>query len=676
MKSRKVSRLMGALQKFGPAIILVIAVIPIGGMLLGLGTMMQNQSFIEVLPFLESRVVLSIASLLTSIGNLILGNLHIMFAIAVAEGLSDHDGVAGFSGALGFLVFNTVIGNVMGITAETVAENSNMYTTILGIPTLQTGVLGGVAVGLLTAFIYKKFKNVKLPEALAFFQGKRFVPIVMTIAATILAIPFIIFWPMIQEGILALGVMTTSSVNPVALWLYGVLNRLLIPFGLHHLIYPITYFQLGTYTTLAGEVVHGDVNIFLAQMADGVDITAGTFCGGCYLFPAFCVAAALAITKVAKPENRNKTLGLFSAGILTIILTGITEPIEFVFLFTCFPLYIIHSLFMALSFPILNALGIHVGSTFCGGLMDLLIYGVFQNAPRWWLIIPLNGIVGVIYYFIFKYIIIKFDFKTPGREDEEIMQSNFVQSADELAVRILETLGGKENITSLDACATRLRVELKSLKGIDKNSFVAMGASGVIEVGNGLHIVFGTQAASIKEQVKAVMEGKAVVKPDGKKKIRKAANNTNEEIISPMSGRIMKLSDTPDETFASGMLGIGFAIEPDAPEVVSPIDGQITSVFPTKHAICIESDKGEKIMLHLGIDTVKLEGKPFDVQVKEGDKIKAGELLAQIDLEEIKKASSIISPIVFIDKSDYEIILNKSGNVKAGDKGIVSFRKK
>lgn len=233
-----------------------------------------------------------------------------------------------------------------------------------------------------------------------------------------------------------------------------------------------------------------------------------------------------------------------------------------------------------------------------------------------------------------------------------------------------------ESITSLDACATRLRVELKSLKGIDKNSFVAMGASGVIEVGNGLHIVFGTQAASIKEQVKAVMEGKAVVKPDGKKKIRKAANNTNEEIISPMSGRIMKLSDTPDETFASGMLGIGFAIEPDAPEVVSPIDGQITSVFPTKHAICIESDKGEKIMLHLGIDTVKLEGKPFDVQVKEGDKIKAGELLAQIDLEEIKKASSIISPIVFIDKSDYEIILNKSGNVKAGDKGIVSFRKK
>ena len=203
-----------------------------------------------------------------------------------------------------------------------------------------------------------------------------------------------------------------------------------------------------------------------------------------------------------------------------------------------------------------------------------------------------------------------------------------------------------------------------------------MGASGVIEVGNGLHIVFGTQAASIKEQVKAVMEGKAVVKPDGKKKIRKAANNTNEEIISPMSGRIMKLSDTPDETFASGMLGIGFAIEPDAPEVVSPVDGQITSVFPTKHAICIESDKGEKIMLHLGIDTVKLEGKPFDVQVKEGDKIKAGELLAQIDLEEIKKASSIISPIVFIDKSDYEIILNKSGNVKAGDKGIVSFRKK
>lgn len=668
MKSNKGTKILSALQKFGPAMILVIAVIPIGGVLLGLGTMMQNENFIEVIPFLENGVIASIASLLTTIGNLILGNLHIMFAVAIAEGLSEHDGVAAFSGALGFLVFNTAIGNIMGITAETVAADSNMYTTILGIPTLQTGVFGGVVVGLATAFIYKRFKNTKLPAALAFFQGKRFVPIIMVLAAIVLAIPFVIIWPVIQEGILALGELTTSSLNPVALWLYGVLNRLLIPFGLHHLIYPVTYFQLGTYTTLAGETVNGDLNIFLAQMADGVDITAGAFCGGCYLFPAFCVAAALAIAKTAKPENRKKTLGLFSAGIVTIILTGITEPIEFVFLFTCFPLYVIHSLFMALSFPILNVLGVHVGSTFCGGLMDLLIYGVFQNAPRWWLIIPLNIVIGVIYYFIFKFIIVKFNFKTPGREDEEVQKIEAVQDVDELAVRILEKLGGKENIISLDACATRVRVQLKSKKGIDKNSFVELGANGVIEVGDGLQIVYGIQAAAITEQIKAAMNRDTNVK--------KAKNTDEEEIVSPLSGKLVELKDTPDETFSSGMMGIGFAVEPDAPEVVSPVDGRIISIYPAKHAICIRSDRGKEIMLHLGIDTVKLEGRPFNVKVKEGDRVKAGQLIETIDLEEMKKAKSTVSPLIFMEMDDYEVVIQKTGYVKAGDKNIVKIVKK
>lgn len=674
MEKSKGSSFFSKLQKFGPTMMLVIAIIPIGGLLLGLGVFLQNETFIADVPILGSTVVYSFSTFIRAVGNMIIGNLHILFAIAVAEGLSEHDGVAGFAATVGFLSMNTVIGSVLGLTAENIV-GSTLYTTVLGMPTLQMGVFGGILIGLLVGFLYKRFKSVKFPQGLAFFQGKRFVPIITVFGAMVLGIILSFVWPPIQSGIIALSTSIGDTNNPVTLYIFGLGNRLLIPFGLHNLWYPVFYFQLGTYTNLAGEIIVGDLNIYLAQLADGVPITAGLTSGGCYLFPGFCIAAALAITKMAKPENRKKTLGLFTAGIITIIFTGITEPIEFVFLFTCFPLYIIHAFFMALSFPILCLLNIRVGSTFCGGLMDWIVYGVLQNSPGWQWIIPLNIIVGIVYYFIFKFLIKFFNFKTPGREDDVVEVAKELEDEDILAAHVLKELGGKENIMALDACATRLRVTVKSNKNINKNTFNKLGASGTMQSGNDLQIIFGTQAAFLKEQIIAIMDGRTVGNVTFAKSMKTSA--ISEEIILPLSGEVIELNQVPDNIFAEGMMGCGFAVKPSDGAVFSPVNGRIDNVFPTKHAISIMSDEGKEILIHMGVETVKLNGEPFKILVESGELVEAGKKIAEMDLAKIEKAaSSTITPVVFTNMDEMTVILDKKGNLKAKTKGFMHFQKK
>lgn len=671
--TRRKSRLFSILQNFGPTMMMVIAIIPVGGLLLGIGVFMQNETFMKDIPFLASGPVFAFSTFIRSVGNMIIGNLHILFAVAIAEGLAEHDGSAAFSAVVGFFTMNTVIGSVLGLTAENIGD-STLYTMTLGMPTLQMGVFGGICIGIMVGVLYKKFKNVKFPQAISFFQGKRFVPIITVVGAMMLGVVFSLIWPSIQSGILTLSRTVGDTTNPVALYLFGLGNRLLIPFGLHNLWYPVFYFQVGEWVNAAGQTIVGDLNIYLAQLADGATITHGLTSGGCYLFPGFCIAASLAITKMAKPENRKKTFGLFSAGILTIIATGITEPIEFVFMFTCFPLYVIHAFFMALSFPILCLLNIHVGSTFCGGLMDWIVYGVLQNSPGWQWIIPLNILVGVIYYFIFRFLIKKFNFKTPGREDDVVELEEF-QNEDALAARVLEELKGKENILKLDACATRLRVTVKSRDGIQPDVFKVLGASGTMQNGNDYQIIFGTQAAFLKEQIKAIMDGKTISHKE--KKDLKQISDIEEEIVSPITGRIIPLNQVPDKVFAEGMMGCGFAIIPEDGKVCSPVNGQINSVFPTKHAISIISDAGKEVIIHMGMDTVKLQGKPFEILVENGQLVEAGQDIAVMDLGEIEKnAPSTITPVVFSNMTEYDVELDKSGKVKKAEKNILHFANK
>lgn len=673
MDKTKSSKIFSVLQNFGPTMMMAIAIIPLGGMLLGIGVFMQQADIMEAVPFLASAPVFAFSSFIRSVGNMIIGNLAILFAIAVAEGLSDHDGAGAFAAVVSYLTMNTVIGTVLNIDADALASSS-LYTTSLGMNTLQMGVFGGICVGIMVGILYKKFKNTKLPAAISFFQGKRFVVIVSVFGAMILGVIFCLIWPPIQNGIISLSGTVADTTNPVALYIYGLVNRLLIPFGLHNLWYPIFYFQTGTWVNEAGQTIVGDLNIYLAQLQEGSTITHGLTSGGCYLFPGFCIAAAFAIANCAKPENRKKTLGLFMGGIGVIALTGITEPIEFVFMWTCFPLYIIHSFFMALSFPILCLLDIHVGSTFCGGLMDWIVYGVMQGSPGWIWIIPLNVIVGVIYYFIFKFLITKFKFKTPGREDEVVVMAEEYKDEDVLAAAIIKELGGKENIRKLDACATRIRATVLDKSIVDKNAFKTLGANGVMQNGNDFQIIYGTEAAYIKENMKAIIDGKTLSKEQRALSRKKIADVTDEEIVIPINGELLTLQEVPDKIFAEEMMGTGFAINPSDGIVVSPVNGTIDNIFPTKHAIGIVSDQGKEIMIHLGVDTVKLEGEPFEVLVKTGEIVEVGQKIVKMDLDFIsQKAPSAISSIIFTNMPEYKVELCKKGKVKAKDKDFMHF---
>lgn len=664
------SKLLDSLQKFGPAMLPVIALIPVGGLLLGLGVMMQNPTFIETLPVLESGGLQLIAGLFSTIGNLIIGNLPIIFACTVSFGLCNQDGIAALSGVVGYLTFISALGYLKGITAENVGA-SNSTATILGIPTMQTGVFGGIIIALLVAFIYKKFSNITLPKAFSFFQGKRFVALITVAASILLAVVFLFIWPPVQNGIEFFSEKVVSSGSPFGLFIYGIVNFLLVPFGLQHLWYPPFLFQFGSYTTLAGEIVHGDLAIFLAQLADGAPVTGGVY-SGAFITVGVCIGTALAIAREARPENRKKILGLYLAGMITVFCTGITEPIEFSFLFTCFPLYLVHSFVKAIAFPIMSFLNVHIASSFCGGLMDYLVYGVFQQAPGWLLVIPVNIAMGVFEYYLMRFLIRKFNFKTPGREDEQEMIEQTAVVEDELPHLVLAALGGKENIETLDACATRLRVKMKDRLKLNRDSMSELGATGVMELGTTTQIIFGTKALSLKEQIQAVIEGKTVKKQSLEQ--TQQAILLDESISMPMTGNLLPLEQVPDKVFSEQMMGPGFAIDPSDGLVVAPVDGKIIEVFPTQHAIGILSEGGKEILIHLGIDTVKLKGEPFTILVKKGEEVNQGDKLAQMDVLYIAEhAVSTISPVVFTNLSEYQLLLKRQGNVVRNEKQLVSF---
>jgi glucose PTS system EIICBA or EIICB component len=671
--------LFGVLQRIGKALMLPVAILPAAGLLLAFGNLFQNPAFLDRAAFLNSGWVQLIAQVMEQSGGIVFSNLALLFAVGVAVGLADGDGVAGLAAIIGFLIMNITMGVLKGITPELVADNQ-AYANVLGIPTLQTGVFGGVIVGVLASYMYKKYFNISLPAYLGFFAGKRFVPIATAASAVLLGILMIFVWPPIQAGLNALSHSMVDSKSVVAIFIFGLIERSLIPFGLHHIFYSPFWFEFGQYVDQAGEVVRGDQRIFFAQLKDGVDFTAGAFMTGKFPFMMFGLpAAALAMYHEARPERKKVVAGILGSAALTSFLTGITEPIEFTFLFVAPILFAIHAVFAGLSFAIMDILNVKIGMTFSGGVIDFLLFGVLPNRTDWWLVIPVGLGLSVIYYFGFRFAIRKFNLKTPGREDETEDDENAgTGEAGELAENILEALGGSENIANLDACITRLRVSVNDKNHVDKNRLKKLGASGVLEVGNNIQAIFGPQSDQIKGQIKDVMSGKKprVIKEESKKTA--AADVTKKvSIASPLTGKIMPISDVPDEVFSGKMMGDGFAVEPTGNVVVSPVDGKIINVFPTKHAIGIESKEGREILIHFGIDTVNLKGEGFDVFVEQGDEVKQGQELMKVNLEYIKEnAKSTVTPIVFTNLQDGEkIVLNKKDAVEKGETGIVVIDK-
>lgn len=685
----------GVLQKVGKALMLPVALLPAAGILLALGAALRNPALLELAPFLDNSGVDMVAAVMQKAGDVVFGNLPLLFAVGVAVGLAGGEGVAGLAAIIGYLIMNVTMGTVLQITPEDV--NGLNYQNILGIPTLQTGVFGGIIVGIIAAGLYNKFFEIELPSYLGFFAGKRFVPIITAGTAILLGLAMLVIWPPIQNGLNAFSQNMVHANLTLSAFIFGVVERSLIPFGLHHIFYSPFWYEFGQYTTLAGDVVRGDQRIFMAQIGDNVqDLTAGTFMTGKFPFMMFGLpAAALAIYHEARPERKVVVGGLMVSAALTSFLTGITEPLEFSFLFVAPVLFGVHAIFAGLSFMTMHLLDVKIGMTFSGGLIDYILFGLINPQTNAWIVIPVGLVFAVIYYFGFRFAIRKFNLMTPGREaaEDDQEEGGAKGQASDLPYDVLDAMGGKENIAHLDACITRLRVSVNDINNVDKERLKKLGAAGVLEVGNNIQAIFGPRSETIKGQMRDIMNGNRPRPADTNQaaEVEQQIEEVNPEalqthhdadasadvFVSPIKGEILPITEVPDQVFSGKMMGDGFAIVPAEGTVVSPVDGKIVNLFPTKHAIGILSDSGREILIHFGIDTVNLKGQGFETLVSENDTVTKGQPLLKVDLEYIKNnATSIITPIVFTNLAEGEsIVINKKGNVDVKDENIINISK-
>ncbi|MEK3752219.1 glucose-specific PTS transporter subunit IIBC [Paenibacillus sp. FSL E2-8871] len=684
-------KLFGVLQRVGKALMLPVAILPAAGLLLGIGNMLVNPDFLQYVPALENDVVQAIANVLMNSGQIVFDNLSLLFAVGVAIGLSGGEGVAGLAAIIGFLVMNVTMGTVIGVNDYVLSQGDFSYASVLGIPTLQTGVFGGILVGILASSMYKRFFKIELPSYLGFFAGKRFVPIMTAVTSLLLGLALTLVWPPIQHGLNYVSQSMIDTNKTLAAFIFGTIERSLIPFGLHHIFYSPFWYEFGTYVDKAGELVRGDQRIFMQQLRDGVEFTAGTFTTGKYPFMMFGLpAAALAIYHEAKPHNKKLVGGLMLSAALTSFLTGITEPLEFSFLFVAPLLFAVHAVFAGLSFMTMHILNVKIGMTFSGGFIDYVLFGIIPNRTAWWLVIPVGLALAVIYYFGFRFVIRKFNLMTPGREEDtgEVEDTNteaVSKTGDDLPRNILSALGGKENIAHLDACITRLRVEVKDKSGVDKTRLKKLGASGVLEVGNNIQAIFGTRSDTIKSQIQDVISGKtpaptpvaATPQPEEEQQAGEASEAIiKEDIVSPVNGELVDITEVPDAVFSQKMTGDGFAFLSDDGKIASPVYGKVFNVFPSKHAIGIMSDGGKEVLVHIGVNTVKLKGQGFTVLVEEGDLVAAGQPIMEVDLEYVKAhAPSVMSPVIFSNLPEgSSVTLKKPGKVSIGDKDIITIQ--
>jgi N-acetylglucosamine PTS system EIICBA or EIICB component len=620
-------------QRIGKSLMLPIAVLPAAGLLLRFG-----QKDLLNIPFIAQT------------GDAIFANLALIFAIGVAVGWAhDNSGAAGLAGAIGYLVLkNGAVAIDKGI---------------------DMGVLGGIIAGLVAGALYNRFHDIKLPEYLGFFAGKRFVPIITVFAIIILAAIFGYVWPPIQAAIHNFGEWIIS-LGAVGSAIFGTVNRLLIPIGLHHVLNTMFWFDFGTFTNAAGEVVKGDIARFLAG-----DSTAGLYMTGFFPIMMFGLpAAGLAMIVAAKPENRQRVSGMIISLALTAFLTGITEPLEFSFMFLAPVLYAIHALLAGLSFFITISLGIKDGFMFSAGFIDYVLNFGIATKP---LLLALVGLAfGAVYFVLFYFAIKKFNLKTPGREDETDAEVEGV-SAEELPANIVDAFGGKDNILVLGACITRLRIEVKDKNNVNKDRLKQLGAAGVMEVGNNVQAIFGTRSDQLRGQMEAVMAGRTVVVAKEEAPKAEAPKTENKAtFVSPIKGELKSITEVPDQVFSGKMMGDGFAILPTDGTVVSPVNGEIVNIFPTKHALGIVAEDGTEILIHFGIDTVKLKGEGFEAFVAQGDKVTQGQPLIKVDLEYVgANAPSLMTPVVFTNlKEGQEVVINKPGQVELKEKDIITIK--
>ena len=695
-------KIFGVLQRVGRSFMLPIALLPVAGLLLGIGSSFTNETMLAAYGLNSvihpGTLIYTILDVMSQTGSAVFNNLALLFAMGVAIGMARKEKeVAALSGAVAYIIMNTAIQAMINAAGGVEAMPANSTTTMLGITTLQMGVFGGIVVGLGVAALHNKFYKIELPQVLAFFGGTRFVPIVSSIVYLVVGIAMFYIWPVVQSGIAALGALVLAS-GYAGTFIYGLLERALIPFGLHHVFYmPFWQTAVGGTAIIDGVTVTGAQNIFFAELASKsttvFSVSATRFMAGKFPFMMFGLpGAALAMYHCAKPEKKKAAGGLLLSAALTAFLTGITEPLEFTFIFVALPMYAVHCVLAGLSFMLMHILNVGVGMTFSGGLIDLVLFGVMQGNDKthWIWVVVVGAVYFVLYYLIFRFMISKFNYKTPGRDDAEEVKlytradvnarsaasgSTAPAGDDPVSALIVEGLGGAANLSDVDCCATRLRCTVKDAALVRQDVLKASGASGVICKGNGVQVVYGPKVAVIKAKLEDYLENApktpaatAAPAPAAAPAVPAAAAKDT-VLAACLTGTVVPLAEVKDEAFASGALGDGIAIEPTDGELVAPADGEISSTFETHHAVGMTTTDGAELLMHIGIDTVKLGGKHFTYLVNEGDKVKKGQPLIRFELEAIKaEGYPVTTPLIVCNTDDYAAVAAKaSGTVKQGD---------
>ena len=711
--------IFSVLQRVGRSFMLPVAILPIAGILLGLGASFTNPTTIETYGLgavLGAGTPLNaLLSIMASAGSTIFGNLPIIFAVGVAIGMAKAEKeVAALSAMIAFFVMHTACNAMLKLGGQILADGSiapsvleGTIASSCGILSFQMGVFGGIIVGLGVAWLHNKYHKIVLPNALSFFGGSRFVPIVSTIAFLFVGIAMYFVWPLAQQGIFALGSLVTGT-GYIGTLIFGIIKRALIPFGLHHVFYlPFWQTGVGGSMMIDGQLIQGGQNIFFAQLASPnvahFSSDATRYFSGEFIFMIFGLpGAALAMYRCARPEKKKIAGGLLLSAALTSMLTGITEPIEFSFLFVAPALFAVQVVLAGAAYMIAHMLNIAVGLTFSGGLLDLFIFGILQGEAKtgWMYIIPVGVVYFFLYYFIFSWMIRRFDFKTPGREDDDEETKLYSKadyqaqqggaagqgaSADDAkSAAIARGLGSKRNITSVDCCATRLRCSVADSSLVNEKLLKATGAVGVIVKGTGVQVIYGPQVAVIKSNLETYLQTAPDVEPDAspaapmtsseeaapaKAPDAPAASPAAHALFAPVAGEVHPIEEAPDEAFASKMMGDGYFVYPTEETVYAPADGEVVFVFDTKHAIGMKADDGTEYLLHIGVDTVALGGKGFEVFVENGQKVKKGDRLMTFDDAYIKEhAKSDACLVIFTGLGEGRAVnLSKTGTAKALD---------
>lgn len=680
-------KIFGILQRVGRSFMLPIALLPIAGLFLGIGSSFTNPTTIETYRLqniiYEGGALYTILDIMSKTGSAVFDNLALLFAMGVAIGMAKQEKeAAALSGAIAFLVMNTAISALINANGGAGAMAANSTASVLGITTLQMGVFGGIIVGLGVGALHNRFYKIQLPQVISFFGGTRFVPIISSVTYLLVGVLMFFIWPTVQLGISKLGALVLDS-GYAGTWIYGLIERVLIPFGLHHVFYmPFWQTELGGSMIIDGNVISGAQNIFFAELASRstteFSVSATRFMAGKFPFMIFGLpAAAFAMYRTARPEKKKAAGSLLLSAALTSMITGITEPLEFTFLFTAPLMYGIHCVLAGLSYMLMHIFNVGVGMTFSGGLIDLTLFGILQgNAKTHWLWIIAVGLVyAVVYYFVFYFMITKLDLKTPGREPDDEVTKLYTRSdvnkskADKkhhentVSAMIADGLGGKDNISDLDCCATRLRVTVKDVSKVRDDLLRSSGASGVIRKGNGVQAVYGPQVSVIKAELSDYLDS-----------LDDKADREDDVLVltSHMNGTAVPLDEVEDEAFSQKILGDGAAAEPSEGKLFAPCDGVIGTVFDTKHAVNMVADGGAEILMHIGIDTVKLGGKYFDAHVSDGQQVKRGQLLISFDIEKIRSEGyKLTTPMVICNSSEYsEISVTAHGRISAESKMI------